>query len=507
MSTTSMTSISGRVQQPDTIHTGIAKKILVAGVISGILLHILVWDRSGGGLGVLLWTLSSCIAVCWINQRQATLWRKELSGWCLLMSLATVPGVLYDAVAVKLLGILVMALCLGMVFYRTTVGNLRDARLMTLARTAIRLPGRVVTGCFPVLESVLSRRKERTTASRLPGILRGVLITIPLMFVFINLLSSADAVFSQQISRMGAFVGALAPETPFISVVLILACTGLLSCTVPRLPTETPNPRAPLLRLGNEEIAIIMGSLTLLFSVFVVLQASYLFGGRELIESRSGLTLAAYARQGFFELLVVAGLTLGILMTIAALQSNSSSPFNRRLFQSLGTMMIGCVMVILLSALFRLSLYVEQFGLTLSRLMALALMLWLAGALVWFAVTLLRGRNTGFMSGLLFGAIACCLLLSISNPVARVADINVRHAQASGMPLDMDYLVRLGADSVPALMHYIENARPATQCHYAGQWLTQLNWHLNRHPLDWRDWNAGRHQALRLLQERARDCV
>jgi hypothetical protein len=478
------------------------RDLLFTGTLSGLLLHGLVWDRSGGGLGLLLWTMFSCGAVCWLNREQTPAWQTELLGWCSLMILAPLMTVLYDAVAIRALMMLTMALCLGAVFFRTTAGQLRDARVPALLWAALRLPARVLTGSLPVVDG-LFRTKWRHK-SRLSGIFRGLLISSPLLFVFVGLLSSADAVFSQQLERLGRIAGSLTPETPLVSVILILLVIGVLSCSQPREAVAELPVRILPSRLGAEELTVIMGSLALLFVMFVLLQVSYLFGGRELIEMRSGLTMAAYARQGFFELLMVAGLTLGVLMAISGTQAPTSTPSAQRLFRSLGGVMIACVMIMLLSALFRLSLYVEQFGLSLSRLIALALMAWLGGALLWFAATVLLGRHQGFLAGLLHGAIACCLLLAFSNPVARVTDINLHHTQQTGSALDRDYLARLGADAIPALLHSLDQSAMSstTRCEQANTWLLQIT----RHPADWRDWNLARHRALSLLRARLAEC-
>jgi hypothetical protein len=502
--------IPPQTQLPEPEQTSTATHLLLLGTGSGLLLHWLVWDRIGGGLGMLIWTVLSCAAVLWLNRHQNLSWRRELLCWTAVMCSAATLAVLRDALAVMAFVYMVMLFCLGIVFFRARGQSLGEATIPSLVLTVLRLPARILSSLFPALDIVIKSRWQ--DGGQLGGVFRGLLLATPLLFIFVMLFASADAMFSQQLDRIGGFMGELTPVTPLISLLMIVLATGLLSCSLIQPPDgvriQTANQNTSLwpglsIILGRTETAIVMGSLTLLFLTFVLLQASYLFGGRELIEARSGLTLAEYARRGFFELLTVAGLTLGVLVALASAQCHQA------LLRRLGAVMIACVMIMLLSALSRLNLYVEQFGLTLARLMALALMAWVAGGLLWFAATVLRGSARGFLAGLVISGMACCLILAAINPLARVAEVNVRHAQTTNTPLDIEYLARLGADAVPVVV-------PTLNCagtrFYFGQWADleggAANWKVPAPSAqrDWRDWNASRVAARQVVINRLEAC-
>ncbi|MAO39615.1 MAG: hypothetical protein CMK70_05175 [Pseudohongiella sp.] len=478
--------------------------LLLSGVLCGLALHWLVWDRHPGGLGLFIWTALASMAVCWLNRRQTRAWRLELGVWALVMVSAAGLAILRTSPAVILPMYLAMLLSLGLVFYKTSGHELAEARLPMLIKTAWRFPAQVALGILPPLDALL--RSFRHGNTRVRGILRGLLFAAPLLFVFITLFASADVLINQQLTRLANLLGELTPVTPFISLVLIVLTTGVLSCTLNRkqhdagaTPTDDP-PRTSnsWLRLGLEETAVIMGSLAGLFLAFVALQAFYLFGGYEVIAERTGLTLANYARRGFFELLLVAGLTLAVLMSMAATECH------QRLFRLFGAILVGCVMIMLVSAVLRLSLYIEYFGMTLSRMMALAMMGWLGTTLLWFAATVLRGSLRHFLSVSLYGAIAVALLFALSNPAARVAQINLHLAQERQVPLDESYLMRLGADALPAYVSFLEanNAPRWAYCGLARNWPV----HASSPADDWRDWNRARERARELVRSAADSC-
>jgi hypothetical protein len=475
---------------PDRQQVRAALQLLVAGIVSGLTLHALVWDRAGGSLGWLLSVMTVVTFSLLLNLSDNSAWRREQFVWFAVMLVATGMTVIRDALEVRLLMVFVILLALGVMFYRTQGHSLLNATVARAFMMALRMPARMLSGIVDAVETLIQSRWQG--ADQIQAVARGLLLAGPLLLIFTGLFASADAVFSAWLDSLGDIMDSLAPQTPLITLTLSLAATGILACTIRKtaiadaqqgdMPTRLP-------RLGRVETAVLLGSLASLFVVFVVLQLSWLFGGQELIQARSGLTLAEYARRGFFELVVVAGLTLAVLMSVSAMQGH------RGLLRLLGGIMIVCVLVMLLSALHRLNLYIDQFGLTMDRLMALALALWLAFALLWFAQTILRGRQEGFIAGLLIAGMTVSLALAIMNPAYRVAQVNIEHAQSRAQPLDVDYLISLGADAIVPLLSGAENVKLTLEQSISVY--EQLA--LQTDNTDWRDWNLSRARAAQLL--------
>lgn len=254
-----------------------------------------------------------------------------------------------------------------------------------------------------------------------------------------------------------------------------------------RLPTP-PNLKWP--RLGAEETATVLGLLSVLFLAFMGLQLGYLFGGQATIEATSGLTPAEYARRGFFELVLVAGLTLAVLLVGDRVSSA------RRVFRGLAGLLVVCVMVILVSAAQRLWLYTAAFGLTLDRITAAAVMAWLAVVLPLFAATVLRGRPRRFASGAVVAGVAAVFLLVLTDPAALAARSNLDRAAEGVREADVEYLLRLGAGAVPAVVGPIDELPEAPRCRAAARLLERWDGDGGRAGAgggaDWRAWNAAR---------------
>lgn len=328
--------------------------------------------------------------------------------------------------------------------------------------------------------------------SKVRGVIKGLLLAIPMLMVFASLFAAADARFSAYLSSVSEIFSFMAVEHLITMTLMSVLTFGLLAMVL-----RTPDPGrinvSEKLSLGREETLIIMGSLVSLFLVFVVLQASYLFGGQDIIEQTSGLTLAEYARRGFFEMLVVAGLTLLVLLAMTGLRCD------KRIFRPLAVVMVVLVLVIMISALQRLLMYVQAFGLTVDRLLALGVMLWLAGTLVGFVLTVLRGRPQGFAFGAVVSGMVLLLVAGAMNPAAIVAKTNIGRSVADAdNPVDVNYLVGLGGDAVPVILAHYDELPERVQCQLGHALMGWLNMPAQT---DWRQWNRSRAAALRAVDQ------
>ncbi|HWI04235.1 MAG TPA: DUF4173 domain-containing protein [Acidimicrobiales bacterium] len=318
-------------------------------------------------------------------------------------------------------------------------GRLFDLPVPTLAVRALHAAAHGLAAPA-YLAAPLGRRRP-------VAVLAGAGLALPLLVVLGLLLASADAVFA------GFFTWWASPEDVITHAVLLGAgmwgMAGLL-----RLSSAEPAPAPPELpyRLGHVEATVVVGSLVALFSAFAVAQVIAVAGGASRVLETAGLTYAEYARQGFFQLLAVAAITLVALVGLRAV-TDLSNPAHRLRFTVLGEVAIALTLVILAVALRRLGLYTQAYGLTMLRLFSLVFALWIATVLV-LAGAALAGVAAGrawFAGAALVAGLALLLGLNVVNPEAVVARHNVERA-ARQLPVDPVYLAELSDDAVPALV-------------------------------------------------------
>lgn len=331
-------------------------------------------------------------------------------------------------------------------------------------------------------------------ARRVATVLLGLAAAVPVLLLFGSLFAEADPLFRQAVSRLfGIDLALVARHLAFIGVLAwvtagafrsALSGEGAGTALVPPLPVGGQVPAGAVLGF--------VGGIAALFALFVGFQARELFLDSAAFQALTGVTVSEYARRGFFELLVVAALTVPLLLGADWLFARRD-PADARRFRWISAILLALLGLVLLSALHRMRLYLAYFGLTEQRLYALALMAWVAAVGAWFGTTVLRGRRDRFLPGALAAGYAVLLLLNLGNPAAVVARVNLQRAEL-GAPLDVDYLASLSADAVPVLLDAIRNGRVPDGC--------ALEARLRRGWTESGDWSLSRRRAVAMLSER-----
>ena len=316
------------------------------------------------------------------------------------------------------------------------------------------------------------------------GALLGSLLVIP----FGALFWSADAAFAQIGGSAPWPSLSLLPGRVVVFVLVLLAALGL-ALAARKVFSDPVFPAGP--KLDRTEWAIPLLLLDVLFLAFVVVQATVLFGGRRHVLETAGLTYSEYARQGFWQLIVVAALALGVIagaLRLAAVRHAADGLLLRALIGVLCLL----TLVIVASAVHRLHVYEDAFGLTRERLAAETLALGLAG---FFVLVLLAGLlpvvQSSFGRIAIAGSAAGLLAFSLSNPDGRIASRNVDRWRTTG-DLDVAYVQSLSADAVPALAQLPDPLRDRVLAPFQSR-LAKDD--------PWSSANRSRHRARAVLQD------
>ena len=439
---------------------GVVALVLVAATL-------MRWERPSSPVRVLLLLLLSPIFAFGVAWRDAP----QLLAWNIL------------AVAVTLA---LPVMCMGGA--RLSLGKPLDyagGLVTTGLRTAMG-PLRFASREVP-WDEVLNRLHR----SRAAAVTLGLFLAVPLLVLFGSLLVSADPGFERVVRTvfdldfeelLSHFVG-----IGFVGWI----SAGYLGAVLVRgrelaMPWQHGN--RPV--LGTIELGIPLGGLALLFAVFVVMQAQYVFGGHGLIREAADLSYAEYARRGFFELVTLAVLVLPVLLA-SDWVTDPTNASARRIVRLLSGGLLLLVGLIMVSALHRMRLYLDAYGLTQSRLYATAVLLWAGVAIAWFASTVLRGRADRFAFGAIVGALGVLGMSNVINLDAVVVRTNVARAQ-EGAELDAGYLASLSADAVPSLTSVLPDL-PAEAACVVLQALSPDEESDERQ--DWRSWNVARARA------------
>lgn len=403
--------------------------------------------------------------------------------------------------ALTLLGLLAVTLVHGhWVHYR--IGDFLLAGLRLFAATLVR------AGQELIRKPDLSSQPQRDSfwngfRQRGLPILRGVILAIPILAILGTLLAAADPVFAQLFKNLlSAFNIERLPEYLFRLMYILIFAYGftgvLISAIKPEPPEQRPNPHQPwkMRFLGATETWIILGSVVLLFGIFVVLQIRYLFGGQANI-SETGFTYSEYARRGFFELVWVAVLSLGLYTGLSTVTTRKSRS-QELTFTIFTVALLGLVLMILASALQRLVLYENAYGFTRLRTYTHLFIPWLGLLLIATLILQATGQRGRLGLAIFVFLTGFSLTFTIVNVDALIARLNIQRAR-TGQELDAAHLLTLSNDALPTLIAaYHDLSLPAADRNQIGAVLACRKLQ-PAYPNDWRSIRLSEVRASRLL--------
>lgn len=283
-------------------------------------------------------------------------------------------------------------------------------------------------------------------------ILIGISITIPLFITVFMLLSSADAVFRNLADTMmeGFSFGSIIWVCFMIGFMFFASYCVMTFISKKSIDDEVyDTPRYESL------IAIPVATvLTILYIVFSVIQIMYLFVGEMALPE--GYTYAEYAREGFFQLLVVG--ILNLVLVLVGLYFFKSS----RVLKGILVVMSFCTIIMIASSAMRMIIYIQYYYLTFLRILVLwsllVLLLIFTGVISYiFYKKFPLFRFSMVVVTVLYLCLAFC------HPDYIIAKVNLAGTENSDSEFfkgdgydDYSMLSKFCADAAPAIVEWME---------------------------------------------------
>jgi hypothetical protein len=357
---------------------------------------------------------------------------------------------------------------------------------------------------------------EKMKSSSAKRILRGVLFAIPVVVFFAVLLASADVVFSQKIGDFfDIFNIGKIPEYVFRLIIILFLAYNLmgvfLHAALHSKDEKLLGEDRPVLKhfLHFTETAIILGSVVVLFLLFVIVQFQYFFGG-EVNIGIEGYTYSQYARSGFNELILVALCSLGMILGLSTITRRETER-QKRIYSGLGVAILALVLVILVSAYQRLSLAIDWHGFSRLRLYPRVFLIWVGILFVAVIVLEIIRRERLFAFAAVLASLGFAVSLSLIDVDASIVRHNV-YRTLEGKHFNANHLTTLSADAVPELVARFRDSTIPLEVHEGiGAALTcfvNSDFFLDHASYDWRSFNFSQwraYNALDSVDERLQD--
>ena len=326
-------------------------------------------------------------------------------------------------------------------------GSLRVSVIHHFARLARAIGG------VPLGPSHLAHDARRTFAAGGAGGLRrlfpSILVGVATLVVGLAILASGDALLASFLD-LGGFAGAAVVRF-FAGLFGVVAFALLIGAVrVPGSSDAAPSTwSAPV-----EPTLFGIGGLSIAIGVYAAAQTSAAILGAEFVEGRTGLTYAEYARSGFFQMVVVALASVAVIGVARGVARHAPQAAGR-IRVGAAALTVG-VVVTVVSAVLKLAVYAETFGLTMLRVYTVVFACWLGLCALLAFAALLRPSASWFAPVLLGSMCVGAFAMNVADPERIVVEHNLDRAASTGK-LDVGYLSSLSLDAAPTVFERLDS--------------------------------------------------
>lgn len=327
------------------------------------------------------------------------------------------------------------------------------------------------------------------------AVLRGLLIALPIVVIFAMLLASADAVFNQKIADFFDLFDSDKITEYVFRFFMILVCAYLLVGIFLHTSSQSKDEKLAgeggvsiKQILGFTEASIVLGSVALLFLIFVIIQFQYFFGEQSNI-GVAGYTYSQYARRGFSELVMVAFFSLLLIMGLGTITKREKET-EQKIYSWLSVAIVLQVLVILTSAYRRLALAIDWHGFSRIRLYPQVFLIWVGILFVVIVFLEIFHQERYFALAFVLASLGFAISLTSVNVDSAIVKRNIFRV-SQGKNLNVGHLASLSNDAVPALVeaYQSQNLSDTTREGIGAILLCYINSDEFEKSVDWRSFN------------------
>jgi len=296
-------------------------------------------------------------------------------------------------------------------------------------------------------KSIKERGNERNY-TYIKRILLGIIIALPILMILIFLLSLSDQNFSIMIEKILAHLVSLNIKEIgiFLRIVFLFVFLALLMKTISKksviIPLESKVTEG---KWEQATLLTILMAINGLYLLYTIIQFQYFFNDVLM----KGFTYAAYAKKGFFELIIVTIINISITLLVNIYTNK------RTVFLKMGlSFLIVFSFIILISAHLRLSLYEQAYGYTYLRLFSHSFIFLLA---VFFAFTFIKIwlEKIQLMRFFLLLSLLYYCGLNLIDMDRFIVSKNLQRFEETNL-VDWEYIESLSYSTIPVLTEYYQ---------------------------------------------------
>ena len=305
-----------------------------------------------------------------------------------------------------------------------------------------------------IAKSVLKNDKKKTVL-QIGG---AVLAAIPVLAIVVSLLVSADAAFEGLVDKIASTLGMTVAKLIVSVVVFIGVILFAITCKYELNKSESKPFQLDKTRFINTPFAItFLGLIAFVYLVYMFSQTAYFFSAFSgILPAGYEFSFSEYARRGFFETEAIAFINLVIMvlsMWLTVRRENGTlNPIVKGILTFIGVFTI----LFIATAISKMFMYIDEYGLTVLRLCTSAFMLATAIVIIAFIIRIFNPRLRTIKYAVLISMLIFTVL-SLCGIERTIAQYNVNaYLDGKHKSIDMYTLGTLSDNAIPYMAKLLD---------------------------------------------------
>ena len=210
--------------------------------------------------------------------------------------------------------------------------------------------------------------KKIKVSNKIKRVTKSIIIIIPIVLIVLFLLSSADQIFGNIFNKLFNLTSKISLSNTIKRLIPMIILFFYLSATINYLLynySKTENNEKEInVNIDSLTVKILLTTLNIIYIIFDIIQIKSLM----LHQVSMNISYAEYAREGFFQLMIVSFINLIIILVSKSIEKKQDKK-SKKYIKIMNLIMVFLTFIIIISSFIRMHMYETEFGYTLLRLL------------------------------------------------------------------------------------------------------------------------------------------
>ena len=480
--------------------------IMTGSIILSIIQSILFWDKHLG-ISVFLFTTLAISFLIYVLYQNKKIVNKKALWFIIPIILLSSTYFLFNNAFFQVTNIIaIIILTFIMCIYLTKTKIKTPQFLKNMIESGVGS----LEGVQEVGENLKKYKKENNIKrEKVKKIGKSILIVLPIILVVLILLATADSIFAnmfegitQGIKNITITQGTFSFYLRIITVLIVFfLIAGYLLNLIQDNTLFTAEEQERIskgIQIESMTINMMLTLLNIIYAIFCTIQIANLFTQ---IGNTEEFNYAEYARQGFFQLMLVSIINF-VILVVSNNNRKEQTHKQKNYTKGMSIFILIFTVIIILSAFYRMNLYEQEYGYTYLRLFVYYILATEMILIIPCFIAII-GKKIDLLKVSIIILTTMYVFINFSNIDSTIATKNVDRylKDESQREIDISYLIRhTGTDAIPELTKLLK-AKDEKVVERIKAYLYQEKQELEGEKMQWQEFNYSKQKAKNALKE------